>query len=367
MSENARTLKGLAVGEATAPTLDYQPRGPVTYRPKLGLIGCGGISEQHLVAARSFGLEVVALSNPRVEKAWKRRGEFYPEADVYADAGELLAREDIEVVDIATHPAERVGLIEMALNAGKHVLSQKPFVLDLEVGRGLIELAASVGRKLAVNHNGRWSPHFAWLLSAIREGLLGEMHSLELSMDWDHTWCAGTPFENVRHLILSDFGIHWYDIAAQVFAGRRVESVFANSVRAPDQTMRPSMLANSVVRYDRGLATLSFSAHARFGGRERFVAVGSKGVLRADGPLCGIDRLHLQTAEGACFVDLRGAWFPDGFRGALGELLCAVEQGREPSNGAESSLRSLELCFAAQQSAETGLPVAPGDATRSMV
>ena len=52
-----------------------------------------------------------------------------------------LARDDIDVVDITTHPAERPPLIETALTAGKHVLSQKPFVLDLDVGRRLADLA----------------------------------------------------------------------------------------------------------------------------------------------------------------------------------------------------------------------------------
>jgi predicted dehydrogenase len=360
MSEDARTLKTAAAPEAPVPEIAYRPRAPRTYRPKLGLIGCGGISEQHLRAAQSFGLEVVALANPSLENARKRQQEFYPEAALYSDARELLARSDIEVVDIATHPEVRVGLIEAALRAGKHVLSQKPFVLDLHDGHRLADLADAVGRRLAINQNGRWAPHFAWLLSAVGGGLLGEMHSLDLIMDWDHTWCAGTAFEEVRHLVLSDFAIHWFDIAAHVFEGRRAESVFANVVRAPGQTMKPPMLANSVVRFEQGLATLSFSAHARFGGRESFVAVGSQGVLRAEGPLCGINRLQLRTEAGICHFDLAGSWFPDGFRGALGELLCAIEEDREPSNGARANLRSLALCFAALHSADIGQPVVPG-------
>jgi predicted dehydrogenase len=367
MSEDARTLRTPAAVEAAVPDLDYQPRGPRTYRPKIGLIGCGGISEHHLRAAQSFGLEVAALANPNIEKALKRKQEFYPDAAVYNNAHELLAREDIEVIDIATHPEVRVDLMESALRAGKHVLSQKPFVLDLDEGRRLADLATSLNRRLAVNQNGRWAPHFAWLLAAVRAGLLGEMHSLDLLMDWDHTWCAGTPFEQVRHLVLSDFAIHWFDIAANVFEDQDAESVFANAVRAPSQSMRPPMLANAAVRFPSGLATLSFSAHAKFGGCESFVAVGSKGVLRAEGPLCRIQRLHLQTAAGACTVNLRGEWFPDGFRGALGELLCAIEENREPSHGARANLRSLELCFAAVQSADTGTAVVPGRVPRAEV
>lgn len=364
MADDVRTLKTPAAPEAPVPAIDYEPRGPRAYRPKLGLIGCGGITEHHLRAAQSFGLEVVAMANPTLDKARKRQQEFYPQAALYTDALALLERDDIEVVDIATHPEVRVGLMDAALRAGKHVLSQKPFVLDLEEGRRLADLADSRGRRLAVNQNGRWAPHFAWLLGAVRSGLLGEMHTLDLFMDWDHTWCAGTAFEEVHHLVLSDFAIHWFDMVAAVFAHQRAESVFANAVRAPGQTMKPPMLAHAVVRFVNGLATLSFSAHSRFGGRESFVAAGSRGVLRAEGPLCGVNRLQLKTEAGVCAFDVSGAWFPDGFRGALGELLCAVEEGREPDNGARANLRSLELCFAAIQSADTGRSVVPGEVTR---
>ena len=52
--------------------------------------------------------------------------------------------------------------------------------------------------------------------------------------------------------------------------------------------------------------------------------------------------------------------FPDGFHGTMGELLCAIEEGREPSHSARNNLRSLALCYAAVASAETGQPVEPG-------
>jgi hypothetical protein len=68
----------------------------------------------------------------------------------------------------------------------------------------------------------------------------------------------------------------------------------------------------------------------------------------------------LHTAAGQVLPDLEGCWFPDGFHGTMGELLCAIEENREPSNGARNNLRSLELCFAAVASAENRRPVVPG-------
>jgi predicted dehydrogenase len=72
----------------------------------------------------------------------------------------------------------------------------------------------------------------------------------------------------------------------------------------------------------------------------------------------------LTTAEGVARPRLEGTWFNDGFRGTMGELLCAIEDGREPSNGARENLYSLGLAFAAVRSRITGREVEVGAARR---
>ena len=148
--------------------LGYQPAEPKSYRPRIGLIGCGWVTEYQLKAYKHAGYDVVALCDCYEPKAIERQKQFYPAATVCTDAHQLLSRDDIDVVDIATHPAERVALIEAALNAGKHVLSQKPFVLDLDEGERLVALARKRNRKLAVNQNGRWAPHWSYLRASLR-------------------------------------------------------------------------------------------------------------------------------------------------------------------------------------------------------
>jgi predicted dehydrogenase len=73
--------------------------------------------------------------------------------------------------------------------------------------------------------------------------------------------------------------------------------------------------------------------------------------------------LTLHTAAGQASVPLDGTWFSSGFQGAMGELLCAIEEGREPTHSARNNLSSLALCFAALASADTGVPVRPGSVT----
>lgn len=91
--------------------------------------------------------------------------------------------------------------------------------------------------------------------------------------------------------------------------------------------------------------------------------VGTKGTLRSRGPgLNDQPAIEVHLAEGSVTVPLEGCWFESGFRGTMGELLCAIEENREPTHSARNNLHSLELCFAALASAETGQPVVPGTA-----
>jgi predicted dehydrogenase len=78
--------------------------------------------------------------------------------------------------------------------------------------------------------------------------------------------------------------------------------------------------------------------------------------------VCGAHDLTLFTKRGFALPALQGKWFNDGFRGAMGELLCAIEEGRQPSHSARENLKSLAICFAAVKSADTGRAVKPGEA-----
>ena len=159
------------------PDLPYRPSRAKSYQPTIGLIGCGGITVEHLRAYKAAGYRVAALCDVNAESAEKRRDEFELDADVYTDAPEVLSRTDIDVVDLATHPAEREKLLSAAIASNKHVLSQKPFVLDLEFGQRICDEADERGVKLAVNQNGRWAPYVSWIRHAIAAGMIPKIES----------------------------------------------------------------------------------------------------------------------------------------------------------------------------------------------
>ena len=356
--------KGYGLGELGSdaeietPQLPYRPRDPRTYAPAIGLIGCGEITAYHLRAYRAAGYRVTALMDVDRAKAEARREEFYPDARVFGKRGELLAS-DVEVVDVATHPEVRGAIVEDALRAGKHVLSQKPFTLDLDEGAQLAALAEKLGVKLAVNQNGRWAPHFSYIREAARAGLLGELAAVDVTLHWDHSWIVETPFNDVEHLILLDFGVHWFDFLCTLLPEPALR-VNATVAFAPGQKSKQPMLAQVAVEYANARASLSFHGHSPHFQCDETLVGGTRGTLVARGKDLEAQELRLTTAEGSGRVPLEGDWFHDGFHGTMAELLCAIEEDREPLNSARGNLESLALCFAAVASAERHEPVEPG-------
>ena len=351
MSERNYSLQGTTEERhLELPTFDYQPPRPKTWEPRIGMIGCGGITAQHLTAYQKENYNVVAFCDLDEAAARRRRDEYYPEAGVYTDPAELLRRDDIDVVDIPLHVKPRGAVIEAALEAGKHVLSQKPFVLDPAEGHRLADLADRRGRKLAVNLNGRWAPYVRWITLAIEHGLIGETQSIDLQINWDHTWVKGSPFEKMEDLILYDFAVHWIDMTRLFFGGKQASAVFASAVDAPHSELAIPMMAAAQFRFDKGLASLTFDGQSRFLSGEGWVIAGSKGTLRSRGPVCGSDGIEIETTDGKSRLQVEGSWFPDGFRGSMGELLCAIEEDRTPLNDGRDNLASLALVFGALKS-----------------
>jgi predicted dehydrogenase len=346
------------------PSLMYRPRDPRNYQPEIGLIGCGGITKHHLRAYKEAGYCITALCDIVREAAEKRRDEYYPEARVFTDYRDVLALKEIEVVDVTTHPEVRGPIIVDCLNAGKHVLSQKPFVLDLDDGEMLVDLAEKQGLLLAVNQNARWAPHFSYMREAVQADLIGEVASVHCGVHWDHSWVRGTVFEKVYHLILYDFAIHWFDFLSTLMGKQQPLRLFASTAVSPTQDIMPALMGQASIEYPRAQATLVFDGHAQHGPWDEGYIAGSHGTLRSFGPSVNRQTVELTRGGGDFRPNLVGSWFPDGFHGTMAELLCAIEEKRQPTNDARSNLRSLELSFAAVASAMRHEPIVPGTVRR---
>lgn len=356
-------LKAAELPEISAPDVPYRPPMPKGAVPGIGVIGAGGITGNHLDAYRAAGWPVPVICNRSIAKAVKRAAEFYPEARVTDDWQSVIDDPAVGILDITPHPADRMPMVEAALKAGKHVLSQKPFVLDLDEGERLAQLADDNGVRLAVNQNGRWAPHKAWMREAVAAGHLGQVVSAHVAIHWDHGWIAGTPFEAIDDLILYDFGIHWFDFIASII-GDRAQSVYASAAKAYGQAAKVPLMGQAIITMEGGQASAVFDGAVPHGPRDTTFIGGTLGSVMSDGPDLTRQTVTLTRAGGYARPKLEGQWFNDGFRGTMGELLLAIEEGREPSNGARGNLRSLAIGFAAVESRRTGREIEVGSVRR---
>lgn len=343
---------------------DHRPGFPDD-RSGVAVLGCGTIARAaHLPAYRDHGVGVRGVWSRRPEATAGIRDEFPGVERVYADAHELLDDPEVRFVDIATGPAGRLAWIEAAIEAGKHVLAQKPLVSteeDLAALPAVLQRAEDAGVTVAVNHNGRWAP--AWRLATllVRDGVVGDVVGITHLHDKPLPPLAGTPFDDVEHMLVTDYLLHWIDISRTWLAPADVTTVQAVDSRVPGQDPAARNPWSATVH----LATaIGSSASLRIVGDVvasspgcPFWIHGTEGTLRGS-VLMGSDALVLDRDRGQERLPLTGAWFVDGFAGAMGELMSAVAEGREPENSAADAAESVRLMLAARDSAsDEGRPV----------
>lgn len=147
---------------------------------KTGLIGFGLAGKYfHAPLLRAAGFDVVAVVTSRAEDVRKT----LPHADVLKTTDELLARPDVDLVVIGTPTALHSSQAKAALQAGKHVVVDKPVSATSAEARALAQLARAQGRALAVFHNRRWDNDFLTLQKLIRENRLGEINAYHARWD----------------------------------------------------------------------------------------------------------------------------------------------------------------------------------------
>lgn len=148
---------------------------------RVGLIGFGYASRTfHAPLVRSTeGLELAAVVSSDVAKV---HGEL-PGMDVLPSPDTLLARDDIDLVVIATPNDSHVPLAHAAIAAGKAVAIDKPFALSLDEARGVIAEAEAAGVLLTVFHNRRWDGDFLGVSRAIAAGCVGRVTHFESHFD----------------------------------------------------------------------------------------------------------------------------------------------------------------------------------------
>ncbi len=147
---------------------------PRTEKVRVGVLGAGAWAKfAHIPGyKRDPRCELVAIADPVIERAQEFAAEFgIP--NVYGSHAELIAREDIDLVDVCTPSATHFELSWAALEAGKHVLCEKPVAYDYTETLRAAAFAKSKGLKTKLGFTFRYAPSMRYMKELIDQGFIG--------------------------------------------------------------------------------------------------------------------------------------------------------------------------------------------------
>jgi scyllo-inositol 2-dehydrogenase (NADP+) len=191
----------------------------VTIRTGLVGYGLGGrvFHAPFLAADPDLSLDVVVTADP--ERSAQVRSE-HPGARVVPDLAALLDRaDDLDLVVVSTPPTRHADQVRAALEAGLHVVVDKPMTVHAAEARELVALAQQRGVMLTVFHNRRWDGDFRTLRRLVEDGALGTVRRLESRFEtWKPVETKAWKQQGVDAGVgvLYDLGVHLLDQALQL-------------------------------------------------------------------------------------------------------------------------------------------------------
>jgi myo-inositol 2-dehydrogenase/D-chiro-inositol 1-dehydrogenase len=336
---------------------------------RFGLIGFGAWGRFHAGAiAKTAGAELMAIA-ARSDASRAAAKDMFPNAQIYVDYRELLGRPDIDVVDIVVPSYLHHEIASATLAAGKHLLLEKPMALSLRECDDLIELARKRERVFAVGHELRLSSLWGKVKELITAGYIGEPKYalVELSRRPYRLGSESWRYDisRVGSWILEE-PIHFFDLARWYLSDLgNPETVYAaaNSRQAGHEELKDNFSA--LLHFARGGYAVVSQTLAAFEHHQTVKVTGTKGALWASWS-GAMDRTLRPTFTLRAFDGEQVQQIPiDKITGEVFELedqiamlARAIHGGGELSCSATDGRWSVAMCLAAQESVESGRPVA---------
>jgi len=264
-----------------------------------------------------------------------------PAAKMYRSLSEVQSHEKVDMVDICTPPSTHAALILEALEAGLHVLCEKPLVLSLEEFDRIRNLAEKKGRIVYSVHNWKWSPQFMHIRDLLKDGVIGslfhfEIHTLRtapafatLSGNTNQIWRLN-PLQSGGG-ILVDHGWHLFSLALD-FMGELPNSIGARLTqeRFTQTGLEDTALCTLNFPSAKALLYMSWAEKKR---RNTGIFLGEKGsiILDDDRVLLNLAQRHTEVKN---FTDpvSKGSIHQEWFENMLSDFLWEFEHPEKRAN-----------------------------------
>jgi len=213
---------------------------------KIGFIGCGGIANQkHLPGmAQQSGVDLVAFCDLVVERAEEAARKYgTADAKVYTDYRELLADPSIYAVHVLTPNVSHSEITVAALDAGKHVLCEKPMAINSEEAERMLEARNRSGKLLTIGYQYRHFHDHAVAKKVVDEGWLGDVYYAEATYIRRRgvpTWGVFTDKSKQGGGALIDIGTHALDLTLWLMGNWDVDYVVGSSYEKLGRLLAPA-------------------------------------------------------------------------------------------------------------------------------
>lgn len=250
---------------------------------KVGIVGCGMISRYHARAINDTeGVSLAGCCSHSYSSAEKFAAEFSVPA--YESYEQMLAQPDVDAVAICTPSGDHARQILNALDAGKHVIAEKPMCLTLEEADAVVEKAAKTGLTVCVISQSRFSEAALEIKRAIDAGEFGKMVSASLMMRYYRSPAYYNQAEWRGTLagdgggVLMNQGIHGIDLLCHLM-GKPVSTCGYVDTMLRDIEVEDT--AVGAVRFANGsVATIDATVCSEPAFSKTFIFCGEKGVVQ---------------------------------------------------------------------------------------
>jgi predicted dehydrogenase len=343
------------IGPNLPPKTDYQ----------IGCIGAGFIMKDiHLVSYAEAGFDVVAIAS-RTPAHARAAAEEHGIGTVYDTWRELLDDPRVEIVDITFPPDQQLEIVREAAKRPhvKGILAQKPVAFTLEEAVEMVRICDEAGVKLGVNHNMRYDQSMRALKALLDESKLGEVVVAEIVMNARPHWQDFIkPYGRIALLNMS---IHHLDAFRYLFGDP--ERVLVSYRHDPSHDFpHEDGMAFYILEYADGLRAIGLDNCFTWADhRIEWRVEGMEGIAKGtigwpdypEGSPSTIDwttRAMDGEWERPRWED---RWFPQAFKGTMGQLMRAIQEAAEPEISGRTTLRTMALVEAAYRSGREGRAV----------
>ncbi|KQV26358.1 MULTISPECIES: Gfo/Idh/MocA family protein [unclassified Microcella] len=256
----------------------------------IAMVGCGGIARSHAFALTKVARARLIASVDIDEAAALRFKERFGFETHSTDLDAVLQRDDVHAVVISTSSKSHGPLIIKALEAGKHVLVQKPMTANVDEARAALELADTTGLKLMVSFFELFLPPIERARAIIEAGLIGDPFLFKAIMAW-HTPDVTSSWRFDPALagggIMLDGSVHHVSNALYLLGNPEVQSVYAE-YGALTADIQVEDTAVMVIRTDSAILEISGSNRLQEPGgatmafKDQWAVYGTKGTVQWD-------------------------------------------------------------------------------------